>query len=255
LFFTIRAPFTEVGSPLLPGLTGAETRHATGAFVGLIPALRVLVASPPSSARGFLWNRGSAGAAWAIKILFRTVVHVGIASTEATLHRLRIFKAVVVLIPTAPEPSRARFSAWRGRFIVEVGRTSRLFRRDTPQPNTFVGEKHCGSGQEELAELKNGIKAPALKKQNPAAEESDCSKENVVIPCKRRLERAHEIEQRTADGQHNPDNAGPIKTGINQRCAPACALVYEWRQLLIRACGRGGRSDSPGSKQLWRAQQ
>jgi hypothetical protein len=96
-----------------------------------------------------------------------------------------------------------------------------LFRRDAPQTNAFVREKHCGAGQQKLAELKNRIKAPALKKQNSSAEKSDCGKENVVIPCKRRLERAHEIKQRTADGQHNSDNAGPIKTGINQRCAPA----------------------------------
>jgi hypothetical protein len=96
-----------------------------------------------------------------------------------------------------------------------------LLRRDAPQANAFVREKHCGARQQKLAELKNRIKAPALKKQDSAAEKSDCGKENVVIPCERRLERAHEIEQRTTDGQHNSDNAGPIKTGIYQRCAPA----------------------------------
>jgi hypothetical protein len=71
-----------------------------------------------------------------------------------------------------------------------------------------------------LAKLKNGVKAPALKEQNSSAEESDGGKKNVVIPCKRGLERAQEIEQRTADGQHNSDNAGPIKTGINQGALP-----------------------------------
>ena len=96
-----------------------------------------------------------------------------------------------------------------------------MLRRDAPQANAFVREKHCGARQQELAELKNRIKAPALKKQDSTAEKSDCGKKNVVIPCKRRLETAHEIKQRTADGQHNSDNAGPIKTGINQRCAPA----------------------------------
>ena len=96
-----------------------------------------------------------------------------------------------------------------------------MLRRDAPQTNAFVREKHCGAGQQKLAELKNRIKAPALREQNSSAEESDFGKKNVVVPCKRRLERAHEVKQRTADGQHNSDNAGPIKTGINQRCAPA----------------------------------
>jgi hypothetical protein len=72
-----------------------------------------------------------------------------------------------------------------------------------------------------LAKLKNGVKAPALKKQNSSAEESNGGKKNVVIPCKRRLERAQEIEQRTANSKYNTYNTGPIKTGINQRCAPA----------------------------------
>ena len=253
LLLTIRAPFTEIGSPLIPGFTGAETCHATGAFVGLIPTLGVLVA--PAATRGFLWNRGSTRASWAIKIVFGAVLCAGIASAETALDRLRFVKAVVVLIPSAPEASGTRLPPWCCRFIVEIGGASCLLRRDTPQANAFVREKYCGAGQQKLAELKNRIKAPALKKEDSSAKKSDCGKENVVIPCKRRLERAHEIEQRTADGQHNSDNAGPIKTGINQRCAPACALVYEWRQLLVRACGRGGRSDSPGSKQWLRAQQ
>lgn len=221
LLLTIRAPFAEIGSPLISGFTGAETCHTTGAFVRLIPALGVLVASTPAATCGFFWYGGSTGAAWAIKIVFGTVLCAGIASAEATLDCLRFVKAVVILIPTAAEASGARLSPWRCWFIVEVGGASCLLRRDAPQTNAFVREKHCGAGQQKLAELKNRIKAPALKKQNSSAEKSDCGKENVVIPCKRRLERAHEIKQRTADGQHNSDNAGPIKTGINQRCAPA----------------------------------
>ena len=221
LILTIRAPFAEIGPPLILGFTGTESCHATGAFVGLIPVLAVLVAPPPSTTCCLFWYRGSAGATWAIKIVFRTVLCAGIASAEAALDRLWFVKAVVVLLPTAAEASGARFSPWRCRFIVEIGGASCLLRRDAPQANAFVREKHCGAGQQKLAELKNRIKAPALKEQNSSAEKSDCGKKNVVIPCKRRLERAHEVKQRTADGQHNSDNAGPIKTGINQRCAPA----------------------------------
>jgi hypothetical protein len=221
LLLTIRAPFTEIGSPLIPGFTGAETCHATGAFVRLIPTLGVLVAPSSAATRGFLWNRGSAGASWAIKIVFGTVLCAGIASAETALDRLRFVKAVVVLIPSAAKASGARLSHWRSRFIIEIGGASSLLRRDASQANAFVRKKHCRACQQELPELKNRIKAPALKKEDSSAEKSDCGKENVVIPCQRRLEGAHEIEKRTADGQHNSDNAGPIKTGIYQRCAPA----------------------------------
>jgi hypothetical protein len=130
LILTIRAPFTETGPLLIFGFTGTESCHATGAFVGLIPVLAVLIAPPPSTTRGLLRNRSSAGASWAIKIVFWTAIHAGIASTETALDRLWFVKAVVVVIPTATKASGARlFTCW-GRFVVEISGTARLFRRD-----------------------------------------------------------------------------------------------------------------------------
>ena len=132
LIFTIRAPFTEIGPLLISGFTGAESCHATGTFVGLIPVLGVLIATPPSTTRCLFWNRGSAGASWAIKIVFWTVIHAGIASTETALDRLWFVKAVVVVIPTATKASGARFFTSWGRFVVEISGAARLFRRDSP---------------------------------------------------------------------------------------------------------------------------
>jgi hypothetical protein len=132
LIFTIRAPFTETGQLLIFGFTGTESCHATGAFVGLIPVLGVLIAPPPSTTRCLLRNRGSAGASWAIKIVFWTVVYAGIASTETALDRLWFVKAVVVVIPTATKASGARLLAVWSRFVIEIGGAARLLRRDAP---------------------------------------------------------------------------------------------------------------------------
>ena len=147
LLLTIRAPFAEIGSPLISGFTGAETCHTTGAFVRLIPALAVLVASTPAATCGFFWYRGSAGTAWAIKIVFGTILCASIATAETALDRLRFVKAVVVLIPSATEASGTRLPPWCCRFIVEICGASCLLRRDTPQANAFVREKYCGTGQ------------------------------------------------------------------------------------------------------------
>ena len=132
LLFTIRAPFAEIGSPLISGFTGAETCHTTGAFVRLIPALAVLVASTPAATCGFFWYGGSTGAAWAIKIVFWTAIHAGIASTETALDRLWFVKAVVVVVPTATKASGTRLFTFWGRFVVEISGAARLFRRDAP---------------------------------------------------------------------------------------------------------------------------
>jgi hypothetical protein len=132
LILTIRAPITKIGPPLIFGFTGTESCHATGAFVGLIPVLGVLIAPSPSTTSGLLRNRGSAGASWAIKIVFWTVIHAGIASTETALDRLWFVKAVVVVVPTATKASGARLFTFWGRFVVEISGAARLFRRDAP---------------------------------------------------------------------------------------------------------------------------
>jgi hypothetical protein len=132
LILTIRAPITKIGPPLVFGFTSTESCHATGAFVGLIPVLGVLIAPPPSTTRCLLRNRSATGASWAIKIVFWTVAYSGIASTETALDCLRFVKAIVVVIPTATKASGARLLTFWGRFVVEISGTARLFRRDAP---------------------------------------------------------------------------------------------------------------------------
>jgi hypothetical protein len=56
-----------------------------------------------------------------------------------------------------------------------------LFGRDAPEAHTLVSEEHCRSSQEELPELQDRIKPPALEKQDATAKEANGSKENVVI--------------------------------------------------------------------------
>jgi len=63
--------------------------------------------------------------------------------------------------------------------------------------------------------LENRVESPALEEENSAAEQADGCKKNVVIAGERRLEAAHEIQHCAANGQHDANDAGPIKTGVN----------------------------------------
>jgi hypothetical protein len=67
-----------------------------------------------------------------------------------------------------------------------------------------------------LAELKDRIQAPPLEKQDPAAQQTDRRKKHVVITGQRWFEAPHEVEESTAHGQDDADDAGPVQAGINQ---------------------------------------
>jgi hypothetical protein len=54
-----------------------------------------------------------------------------------------------------------------------------------------------------------------LEEKNSSAKKADRREEHVVITSESGLETAHEVEQCSTYSQHNPNNAGPIQTGIN----------------------------------------
>jgi hypothetical protein len=91
-----------------------------------------------------------------------------------------------------------------------------LLRGDAPQPDTFVSEKDRGAGKEELAELKNRVEAPTLEEQNSSAKQAHGGKKNVVVPGESRLEVPHEVEECSTYRQHDADDTGPIKAGVDQ---------------------------------------
>jgi hypothetical protein len=51
-----------------------------------------------------------------------------------------------------------------------------LLSGDPTEPHAFVREEHGGASQQELAELKNRIEAPSLKKEDAAAKQSNSRK-------------------------------------------------------------------------------
>jgi hypothetical protein len=91
-----------------------------------------------------------------------------------------------------------------------------LFCRDAAETNALVSEEDRRSGQKKLTKLENRIQAPALKEQNPAAEQSDRGEEDVIIARQGRFEAPHEVEARSSHGQHDADDAGPIQAGVDQ---------------------------------------
>jgi hypothetical protein len=116
-----------------------------------------------------------------------------------------------------PLPSTPHAGAGGGLIVVEVGGAAGLFGGDAPQAHALVGEEHRGAGQQELAELEDWIEAPTLKEQNAAAEEAHGGKKHVVVARQGWLEAPHEVEEGSANSQHNADNAGPIQAGVNHR--------------------------------------
>ena len=90
-----------------------------------------------------------------------------------------------------------------------------MLRGDPTQPHAFVGEKDRGASEEKLAELENRVEAPALKKEDAAAEQAHGGEEDVVIPGQGWLEAPHEVEESPTHRQHNADDAGPVQTGVD----------------------------------------
>jgi hypothetical protein len=101
---------------------------------------------------------------------------------------------------------------------------------NSPQAHTFVGEKDRCASEQKLAELQDGIEAPALKKQDAAAEQAHGGEKDVVIAGEGGLEAPHEIKQCTAHRKHYAHDAGPIQAGINHGVSPDRALS-QCRQL------------------------
>jgi hypothetical protein len=127
---------------------------------------------------------------------------------------LGLIEAVNVVTPVAS----AAHAGLRYRLVVfEERGAPGLLGGDPTQANALVGEKHRGASEQKLAELKDRIQAPALEKQDAAAEQAHGGKEHVVIAGQGRLEIPHEIEECTANGQNDPNNAGPIQAGVDHR--------------------------------------
>jgi len=195
------------GRAFLRGTAGAKAVGG-GSCVGLIAAIA------PSIAGGGALRDGGTGrcSARAVEgILIRLAIAV-IAGADAPAQGLGFIEAIRIVAPVTPTPHPG-FRKWL--VVVEVGGTPRLLGGHTTQAHAFVSEKHRGACQKELAELQDWIKPPTLEKQNAAAEQAYGGKEHVVIAGQSRLKAPHEVEEGSANGQHDPNNAGPIQAGVD----------------------------------------
>ena len=96
---------------------------------------------------------------------------------------LRLIEAIALpFSPAAAPHARPEGTCGSGFFVVEIGRSARLFGGDAPQAHTFIGEENGRSSQQKLAELQDRIQAPTLEKQNATAQEANGGEEDVVIP-------------------------------------------------------------------------
>jgi hypothetical protein len=142
LFVSISPSGAEVGTAFIPGFSGAEASHATGAFVVLLPAGIAFIRSCGATTGGFLRNGGTAGAAWPVELLFGPVFDLIVSAGEAASHRLGFIKTVVTaVLPAAPETALASAPGWSG-FVVEIGGAPRLLGGDATQAHAFVGEEN-----------------------------------------------------------------------------------------------------------------
>jgi hypothetical protein len=182
LLLAFTATVTEIIAAFRAFLTSPEAGHATAAFVIICAPGFVLVVTAPGTATGcFLRDGSSAGATRTVKVLFGPLLSFLFTTAETTAKRLRLIETVVIVIPATPETAGARATADRSWFILEIGRTPGLFRRDAAQSHALVGEEHRGACQQELTELEDRIQPPALEKQNAAAQQTDRREKDVVI--------------------------------------------------------------------------
>jgi hypothetical protein len=141
---------------------------------------------------------------------------------------LRLIEAIALpFSPAAAPHAGPEGTCGSGFFVVEIGRSARLFGGDAPQAHTFIGEENGRSSQQKLAELQDRIQAPTLEKQNATTQQANGCEEDVVIPCQRRLKAAHEIEKCPAHREHNAHDAGPIEAGINHGVSPVGGSAFE----------------------------
>jgi hypothetical protein len=194
------------------GSTGAE---AAGLFGFARWACRSVLTLPVIAGGGPLGDGCSGWTTGAVEVVFFTLAVAVVAGANPTPKRLGIVETIGLITEIA---TTTHAGPGRGFLVVvEVGRAAGLLRRHATQPNALVAEEDGGSGQQELTELEDRIKAPALKKENAAAEKPNGGKKHVVVARQSRLEAPHEVEESPADGQHDPDNAGPIQAGVNHR--------------------------------------
>jgi hypothetical protein len=133
----------------------------------------------------------------------------------------------VPIPPAAATHARPERTCGHRFFVVEIGRSAGLLGGDAPQAHTFVGEENGRTSQQKLAELEDRIQAPTLEKQNATAQQANGGEEDVVIPCQRRLEAAHEVEKCPAHREHDAHDAGPIEAGINHGVSPVGGSEFE----------------------------
>ena len=195
------------------GGLGAASAEAAGGLG--VPLGAAALALPVITGCGALRDGGAGGATGTVEVVFLPFAVAVLAGADPPAQGLGIVKAVGV-VAEVPSATHAR-SGTGFVVVVEVGGAAGLFRRHTPEPHALVAEEDGGGGQQELTELKDRIQAPALEKENAAAEQADGGKKHVVVASQSRLEAPHEIEESPADGQHDPDNAGPIQAGVNHR--------------------------------------
>ena len=139
------------------------------------------------------------------------------AGGDAAPKRLGLIKAICRGLPPGAATHSGPVGAWFRHWfvVVEVGRPASLLRGYPSQAHTFVGEKDRGAGEQKLTKLQDWIEAPTLKKQDAAAEQAHGGKKHVVIARQSWLEIPHEVEECAANGQNDPNNAGPIQAGVD----------------------------------------
>jgi hypothetical protein len=125
---------------------------------------------------------------------------------------LGLIEAIGIVAPVAAT-AHPGFREWL--VVVEIGGAPGLFGGHTAQANALVRKKYGGASQQKLAELQDRVEAPTLEKQDAAAQQANGGEEHVVIAGQGRLKAPHEIEERTTNGQHDPNNAGPIQAGVD----------------------------------------
>jgi hypothetical protein len=135
-----------------------------------------------------------------------------VAGGNATPNWLGLIKAIDVVTEVA---AAAHAGPGGGFVVVEVGGATGLLGGHRAQAHALIGKENGGAGKQELTELQDWIQAPALKDQDPAAQQANGRKKNVVIAGQGWFEAPHEIEERPAHGQHDSNDAGPVQAGID----------------------------------------
>jgi hypothetical protein len=148
-----------------------------------------------------------------------------LAGANPAAQRFRFVEAVEVIAPGVAAADAG--ADGRPLVVIEEGGAAGLLGGDPPQAHAFVSKENGGAGEQKLAELQDRIEAPALEKQDAAAEQADRGEKHVVVAGQGRLEAPHEIEEGTPNRQHDADDAGPVEAGINHGFDPSVTTLNE----------------------------